>query len=152
MKKNKICTRDERRERIEQKIDDEVISKVSFAVNGRWSKVDKAILNNERAKNKKIYDLYHIGIRLRHINTLIIEDEKIYEGYKLLKEYVEGAWLHECNMSRMKHRKNCYEESIYFLNYGYQMGIRAERERRKEAKEKAAKRGNAGRQNETSNS
>lgn len=152
MKKHKIYTRAERRERIEQKIDKEVIRKVTFAMDGRWSKVDKAILNDERAANKKVYDLYHIGIRLRYINTLITEDEKIYEGYELLKEYVEGVWMYECNMSRMKHRKNLYEESMYFLNYGYQMGIRAERERRKEAKEKAAKRGNAGRQNETSNS
>lgn len=127
-----------------------IMAAVRAAIDDPLTRIKMERIKSREDARSKINELYIIGLRLR-LHNQIFMDERVGKELEALKEYLHGAYCLSYEEAKEKNAVNSYDSSIYFLNYGYQLGIRAERERRKEAKEKAAKRGNAGRPNETSN-
>lgn len=125
-----------------------IMAAVRAAIDDPLTRIKMERIKSREDARSKINKLYTIGLRLR-LHNQIFMDERVDKELEALKEYLHGVYCLSYEEAKEKNAVNSYDSSIYFLNYGYQLGIRAERERRKEAKEKAAKRGNAGRPNET---
>ena len=111
--------------------------------------------DHEKEMRKMGARMYKIGIRLTHPYS-VLHDGNVSFDWQMLNKYLNAAAAVYCEKAWAEHEEECrhnpphFDKGIYIMAYGYQLGIRAERERRKgrQAKEKAAKRGNAGRQNQ----
>lgn len=109
-------------------------------------------ISNDYAKEmrKMGAKMYKIGVRLTTPGKIFLDDN-VREAWKPLIYYLKGLNQVSLNKEKVDHPEKVknglyqFNSGIYMMAYGYQLGIQAERERRtaKQAKEKAAKHGNA---------